>query len=476
MRKIIKNLAVVSILFAASHAHADNITPSQAREAAAYYLNCNTQYTSLKAKELTLVHQIDNPELGVPAAYFFTAPNGGWIILGGSTLIDPVIGFSGNGYLDMATLPANMQWWVNGYVDMVKEAQSLDTKGDYPDSEEWSDIANGKLPMTKEDIILLQDYWGQGSTTNPTYNYYCPVINNRTSVAGCVAIALGQICKYYRFPVQPNARTRVFIFNGQDLSIRYDTISYDYSLMPAHISSSTSRERILEVAKLCYTIGVGVKMNYHPDGSGANSETAMNFMSSYFKYQGGTIIRRNGDTDTSFVNTIRRQLENKDIVYMDGASDGEGPDAAGHAWVCAGYRTTSNKAFYMNWGWDGTGNGFFNLGDNNMPIRGMDYNFKKNQRAIIGMIPPEDSNRYGIVQVDNTVLGSAYPNPAIHAVTVPYSLDAAATLTVYGMDGRVVESRQVQAGSGEAVIRVNNLPAGIYIYRINSQTGKFVVR
>ena len=379
----------------------------------------------------------------------------------------------------MSALPANMLWWVNGYVEMVKEIQLLDAENDYPDSEEWEAIVNGKLPSPKEDVRLMDEYWGQGSTTNPTYNLYCPKVGNRTSVTGCVATALAQMCHYYRYPVKPDSRVRVYSWNGSILSLNYDTISFDYDLMPYAINARSTDAQIRETAKLNYAIGVGVRMDYHPDGSGANSETAMQFMNLFFKYTQGLYLARGGSGDTAYLGRIRRELEKKNILYMAGASEtGDQTHAAGHAWLCCGYRTESSKMYYMNWGWDGDGNGWYNLGDNNMPISGSGYNFNVGQRVIIGMTPPDDSNRFfvGIREVDNTILNSAYPNPASVSVTIPYSLDNSADLCIYSIDGRLVETRRLQAGSGEAVVRVNNMPAGIYVYRLNSAAGKFIVK
>ena len=98
------------------------------------------------------------------------------------------------------------------------------------------------------------------------------------------------------------------------------------------------------------------------------------------------------------------------------------------------------------------------------------------------MLPPEDSNIHhnnvGIreVEFDNTLLGTAYPNPATLSVTLPYSTETASDMQVYGIDGRLVSTTHVQPGTGEVTLRVDALPKGVYIYRLNSQSGKFIVR
>ena len=133
----------------------------------------------------------------------------------------------------------------------------------------------------------------------------------------------------------------------------------------------------------------------------------------------------------------------------------------------------------MNWGWGGTGNAFYNLVTNNLSISGLGYNFRTHQSVILNMVPPQDSTdiQIGVAEVEDMVaLGVAYPNPATLSVVLPYSTREAADLQVYSISGRLVESRHVMAGDGEITLRVDSLPAGIYIYRMGNAHGKFVVR
>lgn len=486
MKKLIASLLVSVAALMPATVKADNLTADQAKAAAAYYLVHHSHITPISAKEMTIVRQIDNPDLGVPAVYFLNAPKQGWVIMAATTVLDPIIAFSTESTLEAYDLPANLEWWLENYAKAVVTVQNEDAASGLPDSPEWLTLANGKLPEAKAPVVLINDYWDQGSTTYPNYNLYCPVVDGRTSVVGCVATALSQLCHYYRYPVQPQG-IRVYGAAGTTIRIRFDTVSFDYDLMPEALSSSSSTESVKAVAKLCYAVGVAVRMDYSPDGSGSNNQWASEGMKSIMKYNASTVFYRAssnadpfGTGDTSFVNTVRAELYKKNPLYMSGASDeGSGTDAAGHAWLCCGYRTDNNNQFWFNWGWGGTrhGDGWFNLQDNNMRIRSMGYNFRVGQSILLGLTPPDDSNIHvGIRDVDNTELSPAYPNPASVSVTLPYTLDNAAELRVYSIDGRLVETRRVEAGNGQAVMRVDHLPAGIYLYRLNGATGKFIVK
>ena len=478
MKKVIISFLVAAAALMPGSAKADNLTADQAKAAAAYYLRNNSNHENLTANDMILVRKIDNADLGIPAAYFFNASKDGWIILAASSVIDPVMAYSPTGTLDADNLPANMIWFLESYAREVSNIQKLDIEQDLPDSPEWNLMTSGKPQAKDQSIILMEEYWDQGNTRTPTYNLYCPVVDGRTSVTGCVATALAQMCHYYRYPIQPKG-SRTYMCNGVNIRLRYDTISFNYDLMPNGLDGA-SDEQIREVAKLCYAMGVGVKMKYHPDGSGSNNYEARTAMKNIFKYNESDYYDRASAGGEQFVSTIRQELLKKNIIYMTGASSEglDGADAAGHAWLCAGYRVENQDMYFMNWGWGGTrhGNGFFNLVRNNMRAQG--YNFNVDQSILLGLTPPDDSNRFlvGIREVDNTTLSSAYPNPAAVSVTIPYSLDAAADLCIYGIDGRMVTKVNVPAGNGEATIDVVNLPAGIYIYRLNNTSGKFIVK
>lgn len=491
MKKVISSLLVLSMAFLGSVAKADNVTVDQAKAIGAYYLSYQMGggADKISSEQLTLAYRFENPDMNVASAYLFNVNGGGWIIIAGSSVVDPVIAYSTECSLDMSEIPDNMRWWLTGYTNVIADIQLMDAESGYPDSEEYTTlVSKGLKNGTKnQSITLMTTVWDQGDDHNPTYNLYCPRVNGRYSVTGCVATALAQTCKYYVYPVQPKGIVSYDWVNEDEgdtvnLRIKLDTVQFDYSLMPARLLSSSAAEKIREVAKLNYCLGVAVHMHYHPDGSGTNMYQANTVMKTKFKYQQSTNRYRSGVNDTSFLNKLRRYLTNGDVVVMSGSSStGSGADAAGHAWVVDGYQTENEKMYHMNWGWGGTGNSFFNLADNNMRISSMGYNFNVDQACLFGMIPPEDSNiHHSHVAIrgveDNTILGTAYPNPAALSVALPYTTEMAADMQVYSIDGKLIATRRVQPGAGEVTLRVDALPQGVYIYRLNSQSGKFIVR
>ncbi len=69
------------------------------------------------------------------------------------------------------------------------------------------------------------------------------------------------------------------------------------------------------------------------------------------------------------------------------------------------------------------------------------------------------------------VLGQNYPNPATTSTSIPVggiASNATATLGVYTVDGRQVLTRPVMAGASRVEIDTRALPAGTYVYELQS--------
>ncbi|MBQ8703522.1 MAG: thiol protease/hemagglutinin PrtT [Bacteroidales bacterium] len=483
MKRLVCSVLTAVAMIAAPMVQAENVSVDQAKDAAAHYLQHNTTFSRITAEQLTLSYQWNNETLGIPSMYLFTAPTQGWIIMAATTVIHPVVAYTDEEVFDGRMAPAQ-EAWLNDYNEMVCEYQNFDNEKGLDDSPEWKMLSSHSLKGSKASVYLLKTRWDQGGSSGTDYNIFSPVIDGSVAPTGCVATALAQICYYYKFPVKPKGT--VVYYNSRDnnarMAINFDTVpSLDYSIMPLEVKVSTTQERREQVSRLAFYVGMSVKMQFGSELSGSTDVNARSGMRNNMKYTLGTIVsRRSSGNDTSFIGTVRRDLLRNRPLYMSGSSDGTGEHASGHAWVCDGYNDNDTSVYHMNWGWGGVGNAFYNLVTNNLTISGQGYNFRLNQSVITNMIPPADSTDVPIVGVDevedNTLLGSPYPNPATLSVTLPYSTLDAAELQVYSVSGRLVESRRVEAGDGAVTLRVDALPAGVYVYRMGDAYGKFVVR
>ena len=511
MKKAIIILTSLAIVFSSNVALARNVSENEAKVAAACYMNNNGIGKSVDVSDLTLIHQINNPVLNVPSCYFFNVSNWGWIIMSASTVTDPIVAYGDNGLtLNIEEAPSNMMWWVKCYAGLIAAKQVEDSESGLEEDNTWYDLWKENYPApkngTKANIILLNEGWGQGSDDGSTYNMLCPRYNGVPTVTGCVATALSQIVHYYKFPVQGKGVNYYRWYNselnmsgpGTLLKLSFDTMFFNYDIMPDFITSETPFEQRREISRLCYAIGVGINMNYGTTasgGSGADSRKVPNIMNAFFKYNKCTQIIREDCGDSAFLAQIRSDLELNRPIYMSGASQTAVGNDDRHAWVCDGYKTTSIKMYHMNWGWESKGDGFYNLHDNttngmritdnsSYPPINMGYTFTLEQTAMIGLIPPHaDSSAIdfmphheGINDVAMPELYSAYPNPAHFNVTLPYSIQQTETMTIYNIEGKVMKQHILQPANDHIDINVSNMPAGIYIYRVGGATGKFLVQ
>ena len=101
MKKVISSLLVLSMVLLGTVAKAGNITAEQAKVIGAYYFGQQTGNTKLTPEQLRLDYQFENRDLNVASAYVFNVAECGWIIIAGSSLVDPVIAYSEEGSIDM---------------------------------------------------------------------------------------------------------------------------------------------------------------------------------------------------------------------------------------------------------------------------------------------------------------------------------------------------------------------------------------
>jgi hypothetical protein len=174
--------------------------------------------------------------------------------------------------------------------------------------------------------------WGQGAP----YNASCPDLgcssNGGRALAGCVAVAIGEIIKYH-------------IDKG-----------WKSNIVQSQFGNS--------IATFLADIGDQVDMIYDCDASAASS---LLYTKSAFSYYGYT----SGSWQSFDSQSVESNLLSGYPVYIKGS---------GHAWVIDGQTVGDalNYYFHMNWGWNGSSNGYFNCGAYTTPSGSLSaggYNF-----------------------------------------------------------------------------------------------------
>jgi hypothetical protein len=305
----------------------------------------------------------------------FTFSNSGYVVMSADDYATPVLAYSPTGDLDFNRLSPAFIYWMNIYKNQIVDARRFQLLPNELINNQWNQIQgnNSKNTMTVIVEPLIKSMWDQGKY----YNQFSPVddaspsgYDNRVPV-GCVAVAMSSILYYYRYPATGQG------FNTNDteygsFSVNFSQQHYDYDAMQDELNHYNS-----EVAKLIFHCATSVDMMYAADGSGAYSFDVPSALIGNFKYASSASLKnRSSSNATTWLNQIKNQLNNKKPIYYSGSSS-EG----GHAFVCDGY--DSDDLCHFNFGWSGSGNGFFTLGTTTTSIGGY-YN---DQSMIIDIVP-----------------------------------------------------------------------------------------
>ncbi|HLN53099.1 MAG TPA: C10 family peptidase [Lentimicrobium sp.] len=337
---------------------------------------------------------------GLPVFYIFNVGNEGWIMVSGDDVYAPVIGYSFEGRFPEGKLDQNFSSFIQGYADQIDFARVNLAQADNTITEKWNfyngisgsrNLLEGERDV--EPLIALMT-WNQ----DYPYNAYCPADPAGSGghvYAGCVATAMSMIMYYYRYP-EVGSGSHSYYASGYGVqSANFGETYYNWNGMQNNITSSMG-SAVNAVAELQYHCGVAVNMMYGADGSGAYSDDVPPAIKNYFGYSStATYAEKKNYTSTVWENMLVEQLDaGKPIYYAGRNADG------GHAFVCDGYQTTGNgKLYHFNFGWSGTGNGFFTLYD----VGG----FSSQQAVVKNFFPDPNNYPYQCDQhVINVPLGS----------------------------------------------------------------------
>ena len=235
--------------------------------------------------------------------------------------------------------------------------------------ESKSDLAE-TLPSAVDP--LLSTSWKQygNRSANPecnrVYNMYCPVISTTNdklcgrAVAGCVAIAVAQIMRYWQWPYAAYVPTTV---GGSTTQLKF----YDWSLMPSQLRNITSFDEADMTARFIRDCGYDLGMNYG-ESSGAGDNDALNTLK-HFGYDNNISLHYKWLTP-GWTNILHTEIAAGRPVYYAG-----GDGIEGHAFVLDGYDATG--LYHVNLGYGESYNNYYAI----------DTLFSTNQTAIWGIRP-----------------------------------------------------------------------------------------
>ena len=332
MKKLLLSL---SFLLASAIAFAAPRSLSQMKEAAKSVLNTQSAATrGGQAQPEVLKEGRQLTVLGYAA--------GGFAVIANDDAFAAVLGYSDTRF-SPDNMPPALQWWMDA-ADAAMQ-QRLDA-GETATTTTTTPAELGYTPQVDE---LMQTRWDQGTPYNN-------LVAQRLGAAyptGCVATAMAQIMRYHKYPT--NGKGVIEEYMGHKVYAYFDR-KYQWDKMRPVYDDNIGYSSIEAnaVATLMLDCGVAVQMNYGLNGSGALSNTAAIALEQYFLYSTKLYIR-DIYTEREWMDIIYEEISNRRPVYYGGAT----ARGEGHAFVFDGYDASGRV--HVNWGWSGSGNGFFDV-------------------------------------------------------------------------------------------------------------------
>ncbi|MEI6750465.1 MAG: C10 family peptidase [Bacteroidota bacterium] len=334
---------------------------------------------------------IEGPLQNVPLIYVVSLINaGGYVFVSGDNNVEPVLGYSEDGFFSETNHSPSFIKWMSGYCQQIQYIIINNEMADNDIELKWKAYSEGNntIPKgTKAVNPLLQTTWDQ----SPYYNALCP----GGSVTGCVATAMAQILKYWDWPIQGAGNHCYTENNYGQLCADFGSTNYDWANMPNNVTSANTA-----VATLMFHCGVSVDMDYSPSASSAQTSNVVNALETYFQYASSAqYVTKSSYTNANWIALLKVELDaGRPMQYRGSGSNG------GHSFVCDGY--DNSNYFHFNWGWSGSDNGFFIL----TSLSTSNGSFTNDQGAIIGIqpsYPPSyDIGLYSAISVTPTSITS----------------------------------------------------------------------
>ena len=410
MRKTKNIFAILLLLFVQLCVYGQQISRQEAINAAVNTLNYQIGRQQLSETNVDTVFATTFQ--GNTLLYEVHFRTGATVLLSGNKSCIPILGYilpekgddSTDGILNhYDEMPDGLRF----FVDLYKAQVEYCFQNEVPDTykKDWNDLQQydaSKSDNTRSVAPLISTKWGQieancGSLN--AYNYYAPGCGSITHcMAGCVAVAMGQILKKWNYPQENYYRCHL----------------YDWSNMPNELrapNNSNYQQQKHEIAQLLRDCGMSVNMKYCNDSctdisSNAYSSLVPSALDS-FDYKCSGLQYKSNYSDNDWIDSLKADLDDGFPIYYAGSTSNY---KKGHAFVCDGY--DNNNLFHFNWGWRGYWDGYFVLSNLNPS-----HNFTNGQRAVFH-IQPRNCWKDIVMQCNKTFLnGNSRYYSASHIIS-----------------------------------------------------------
>lgn len=326
--------------------------------------------------------------------YVINREGGGFLVLSGSRILPPVIGYSYSGSFKVKGMPDNVSAWFRGFEKDLKEAKALYPRPSEEVLQQWRSLgARTKAPV--QSYVLESALWDQ----DEPFNDKCVMPNGDKVITGCVATAMAITFRHNKYPPHGFGSLEGYITSTNRYRIEGFSIEdhyYDWDNMPLTNVYGATAEQKAQIAQLMYDCGVLIHMDYSPTGSGAISMNMPAEVAEHFHYSPEALLyKKSMYKPREWLALLRNELDQDRLIFYS-AQDANGN--SGHAFVIDGY--DENGLLHVNWGWSGSGNGFYDL-----DLRVGWYRFSNSQGAVLGLVPDPNQEKAPITHLALTSNG-----------------------------------------------------------------------
>ena len=346
MRRLIgcfKRLVPLLCVAVAMDVAAASVDAVQARNVALQFLNSRQGGALMTPqRQMKLIHaEASVSDARLADYYIFNAEDGSaFVIVSGDDRAVDVLAY-GQQAIDMNDVPCNMQWMLDHY------KKQMDFLRSHPD-------ISVSAPSRQNSVVvspLVSCTWNQRS---PFYNQ-CPTSGTQHCLTGCVATAMAQVMYYWKYPAEaPAMDGYTSEVNGITVgALPGGTFDWD-NMLDVYPTNATTQQKDA-VAMLMRYCGQACHMGYGTSGSGAYSDDELEGMKLFGYNADAELIDRDDYSVDEWAAMIEAQLAAGCPILYGGV---DADKNAGHAFVVDG---CSGGMYHVNWGWSGSGDGFFAL-------------------------------------------------------------------------------------------------------------------
>lgn len=374
-------------------AAAREVPPERAGELAAGILASAPATRGLPAVELVWdgLEAATRSGSAAPFYIFNRTDAPGFVIVAGDDAVEPLLAYSFDHPIRREGMPESLSCWLEGVREQVEAVREAGLTAPESVRQVW------EAPRAAEaELEYVTAQWDQ----EWPYNLLSPRVNGGRAVTGCVPTAMAIYMRYHGWPERGEGTLPAYRY-----STGYGTVDieghelghpYDWQAMPLRLDESSTDEQRLQVATLLYDLGVMSQATFNVaylGGTGAITNMAVAGLTQYMGYaHDARLLYRMWYSDEEWVAMLREEMRTNGPILYGGFNAAR----QGHEFILDGY--ASEDFFRVNWGWSGSGNGYFRISALNPSyagaggMTGSGYNTRQN--AAFGLLPARGEASY----------------------------------------------------------------------------------